>query len=163
MRRLKNQRRAGSKRTSTVLATGVFDILHPGHIKFLEESKRRGGRGARLVVVVARDRTVRQRKGRNPTLPEEQRLAMVRALRVVDRAILGHPKLDLLGVLREEKPDLVAVGYDQDQIKSAVKNVITKANLPIRVVQIREFGPSRLNSSTKVKSEVAKEYRLSNR
>ncbi len=141
----------------------MFDILHPGHIKFLEESKRKGGRGARLVVVVARDRTVRQRKGRNPTIPERQRLEMVKALRVVDRAILGHPKLDLLGVLHEERPDLVAVGHDQDQIKTAVKNVIMKAKLPIRIVQIREFGPSRLNSSTKVKAEVAKEYRLSSR
>lgn len=145
------------------MATGVFDILHPGHIKFLEESKRRGGRGAQLVVVVARDATVRQRKGRDPTIPESQRLEMVKALRAVDRAILGHPKLDLLGVLREEKPDLVAVGHDQNQIKSAVMKVIMKAKLPIRVVQIREFGPRRLNSSTKVKSEVAKEYRLSSR
>ena len=141
-------------RGSIVLATGVFDILHVGHLRFLEESKKTGGPDARLVVVVARDKTVLNRKSRKPILPEDQRRELVAALRVVDRAILGHERLDLLGVLRDIRPDIVCVGYDQNEIKSAVKKLIQKEKLPIRVVQIGRFGPKGLNSSTKLKKRV---------
>ncbi len=140
------------------MATGVFDILHPGHLKFLEESKRRGGPRARLVVVIARDETVLRRKGRKPILSEKQRLEMISALRVVDRAVLGHKHLDLIGVLREIQPSIVSVGYDQDDIKSSVEKLIEQEKLGIRVVQIRKFGPGELSSSTKLKNRIAKSY-----
>ena len=142
----------------TVLATGVFDILHPGHLRFLEESKRRGGPGARLVVVVARDDTVLRRKGRKPILSESERLEMVSAFRVVDRAVLGHKHLDLIGVLREIRPSVVSVGYDQNDIKSSVKKLINQEKLGIRVVQIQKFTPSPLNSSTKLKNRIARNW-----
>lgn len=143
----------------TVLATGVFDILHLGHLRFLQESKKTGGSGAKLVVVVARDNTVLRRKARKPILPEAQRREMVAALRVVDTAILGHERLDLLGVLQEVKPDIVCVGYNQDDIKSAVESLIRKERLPVRVVQIAKFGPNGFNSSTKLKKRVARNWR----
>ena len=111
-----------------------------------------------MVVVVARDDTVFDRKGRRPVLPESERRKLVQALRVVDRAILGHEKLNLLGVLREVKPKIVTVGYDQNQIKRAVQTVIDREKMPIRVVQIPKFGPSWLNSSTKIKSSIARKY-----
>ncbi len=47
----------------TVLAAGVFDLLHYGHIRYLEEAKKTGGEGARLIVIVARDETVLRLKG----------------------------------------------------------------------------------------------------
>ena len=141
---------------TTVLATGVFDLLHVGHLRFLEESKRKGGAGARLVVVVARDKTVRLRKGRGPVYPEEQRRELVSALRVVDRAILGHEEIDLLGILKEVQPDIVCVGYDQKAIGADVSRLIRRQGLPIRVIRIRKFGPVGLNSSTRVKLRVAK-------
>jgi FAD synthetase len=142
----------------TVLATGVFDILHPGHLRFLEESKRRGGPGARLVVVIARDDTVLRRKGRKPILSENERLEMVSAFRVVDSAVLGHKHLDLIGILREIQPSIVSVGYDQNDIKSSVKKLIEQEKLGIRVVQIRKFSPSALNSSTKLKNRIARSW-----
>jgi FAD synthetase len=140
----------------TVLATGVFDLLHLGHLRFLEESKKKGGPRSKLVVVVARDKTVFRRKGKGPVIPEDQRRELVAALRVVDRAILGREEVDLLGILREVKPDIVCVGYDQDEIRAAVTRVIGKERLPIRVIRIRRFGPTGLNSSSKLKSRVAK-------
>ena len=140
------------------MATGVFDILHPGHLRFLAESKRRGGPGARLVVVVARDETVLRRKGRKPILSEKERLQMISALRVVDRAVLGHKHLDMIGFLREIRPSIVSVGYDQNDIKSSVEKLIKQEKLGIRVVQIRRFGPPTHNSSTKLKKQIAKGY-----
>jgi len=139
-----------------VLATGVFDLLHIGHLRFLEESKKTGGPHSKLVVVVARDKTVRRRKGKGPIVPEDQRRELVAALRVVDRAILGREEIDLLGILKEVKPDIVCVGYDQDAIRAAVTRLVRKEELPVRVVRIRRFGPVGFNSSSKLKSRIAK-------
>jgi FAD synthetase len=145
-------------RGKIVLATGAFDLIHLGHVRFLEASKRRGGRGAKLVVVVARDKTVLSRKGRMPILPEDQRRELVGSLRVVDKAILGHTHLDLLGILRKVKPDIVSVGYDQKQIKTSVDKLLRKERLNIQVAQIPKFGPNGLNSSTRIKQKVAKRW-----
>jgi len=124
----------------------------------LEASKRRGGPGAKLIVVVARDKTVLNRKGRMPILPEDQRRELVGSLRVVDKAILGHSRLDLLGVLREVRPDIISVGYDQKQIKASVERLLREQGLPVRVVQIPKFGSSGLNSSTGIKQRVAERW-----
>jgi len=128
-------------RGKIVLATGAFDLLHLGHVRFLESSKRKGGPRAKLIVVVARDKTVLNRKGQSPILPEDQRKQLVGSLRVVDKAILGHTHLDLLGILREVRPDIISVGYDQKQIKASVEKLLKEEHLPIRVVQIPKFGP----------------------
>jgi FAD synthetase len=147
----------------TVLATGAFDLLHPGHVRFLEESKKTGGPGARLIVIVARDSTVHRRKGRKPIMPEEQRRAIVAALKPVNRAILGHQYVDFLAILRSVKPDIVCVGHDQNDIKKAVAEIIKHEQLPIRVVQIPRFGPRRLNSSTSLKTRVLRSLRPTQR
>ena len=139
-----------------MLATGVFDLLHLGHLRFLEESKRKGGPRSKLVVVIARDKTVFRRKGQGPVIPESQRRELVAALRVVDQAILGREEIDLLGILKEVKPDIVCVGYDQDEIRAAVTRLIRKQRLPIRVIRVRRFGPRGFNSSSKVKGRVAR-------
>ncbi len=146
-------------RRRTVLATGVFDLLHLGHIRFLKESKRKGGPGAKLVVVIARDRTVFERKGRMPIMPEEQRRDLVASIRYVDKSVLGHSKLDMLGVLKEEKPDIVSVGYDQKEIKASLEELIRNRKLQLRVVQIRRFGAGRLSSSSRLKNRIVEEWR----
>ena len=149
-------------RRKIVLATGVFDLLHLGHVRFLEESKRQGGPGAQLVVVVARDNTVLSRKGRKPILPENQRRELVASIRPVDRAILGHENFDMLAILREVKPDVICVGYDQQEIKKSVKSLLKREGLDIPVVQIPKFGPDGLNSSTKVKNRIAETWSTNN-
>ena len=58
-----------------VLASGVFDLLHLGHVKFLQEAKKAGGKKAKLIVIVAKDQTVEKIKGRKPIIPENQRCA----------------------------------------------------------------------------------------
>ena len=71
------------------MATGTFDIIHPGHGYYLQESKNLGEENSKLIVVVARDATVRSRK-RVPIVNEEQRLEMVKMLKPVDEAYLGR-------------------------------------------------------------------------
>lgn len=146
-------------RKKTVLATGAFDLLHLGHVRFLQESKRRGGPRARLVVVVARDRTVLERKGRRPILPENQRRELVASLRAVDKAILGHEQLDMLGILKEVKPDIICIGYDQKEIKASLVKILKEEKIRIPVVEIPRLGPANLNSSTKVKARIARQWK----
>ncbi|HYY91540.1 MAG TPA: FAD synthase, partial [Candidatus Dormibacteraeota bacterium] len=83
---------------------------------------------------------------------------LVAALRTVDDALLGHESFDMLGILKEIKPDIIAVGYDQGEIKKSVLSLLKRQGLNIPVVQITRFGPDGLNSSTKVKNRVAQKW-----
>ncbi|HDS59431.1 MAG TPA: FAD synthase [Thermoplasmatales archaeon] len=91
-----------------VMATGVFDLLHMGHVHYLREAKAMGDE---LVVVVATDETVRRRK-HVPITPQEMRRDLVEALKPVDRAVVGRTG-DPLAIVEELKPDVIALGYDQ--------------------------------------------------
>ena len=93
-----------------------------------------------------------------PILPEDQRRELVGSLRVVNKAVLGHAHLDLLGILREVRPDIISVGYDQKQIKASVEKLLKSERLHIRVVQIPRLGPNGLNSSTGIKQRVAERW-----
>jgi len=138
----------------TVLAAGVFDLLHYGHIRYLEEAKKAGGEDARLIVIVARDETVRRLKGHGPIIPEDQRRAVIEALKVVDAALLGYEDMDLIRVIGQVKPDIVVMGHDQQSIKSQVEKVNQVLNADIEIVQITQFGEDDLNSSSKIKRRI---------
>lgn len=139
---------------TVVLASGVFDLLHYGHIKFLEEAKRAGGKGTWLVVIVARDETVKRLKGVYPVIPEDQRRAVVEALDVVDEALLGFEDLDLDRVIQQVRPDIIAVGHDQDGILNQVLKIKKGRELGLDVVQVGRFGEEELNSSSKIKTKI---------
>lgn len=148
-----------SRGRKTVLAAGVFDLLHYGHLRFLEEAKKAGGRGARLIVVVARDKTVEERKGAKPVLPEEQRRILVEALKPVDEAVLGFEDFNIHEVLKIIRPDVVAVGYDQDDIYEEVKRLIDEEGFRAQLVRIGRFGDKGLGSSSDIKRRVIEEWR----
>ena len=139
---------------TTVLAAGVFDLLHYGHIRYLEEAKKTGGKDARLVVIVARDETVRKLKGQDPIIPEDQRRAVIEALKVVDEALLGFENMDLARVLLQVKPDIVVVGHDQQAIKAQVDKINKAREMNIKIIQVKQFGEDDLNSSSKIKSRI---------
>jgi len=147
------------KRGKIVLASGTFDLLHLGHVKYLEEAKKAGGQNAKLVVIVARDRTVEKRKGRKPVMPEDHRRALVESLKVVDEAILGYEDFDISQVIEEIKPDVIAVGHDQGSIESQVRKTVAQKKLNIKVVKIGKFGKPELNSSLKIKKKVTELYK----
>jgi FAD synthetase len=138
-----------------VLASGVFDLLHYGHIRFLEEAKKLGGRNAKLIVIVATDETVTRIKDRPPVIPEDQRRAVVESLKVVDEAILGYKDQDLDKVMNTIRPDIVAVGHDQHGIEAEVKRLVSEKGYKIRVERVGRFGPEDLNSSSKIKRRIA--------
>ena len=147
--------------TKTVLTSGAFDLLHYGHIRLLEEAKKLGGPGSRLVVIIARDETVRRLKGRRPVISEDQRRAVVEALKMVDEALLGYEDLDMTSVIEKVRPDIIAVGHDQDDIEEMARRVVEEKGLDIEIVRIGRFGPSVLNSSSKIKRKIVEDLRSS--
>jgi len=154
-----DKRKTAKKKRKVVLASGTFDLLHLGHVKYLEEAKKAGGKNAKLVVIVARDKTVHKRKGGKPIMPEEHRRALVESLRVVDEALLGYEKFDIGAVIEELKPDVIAVGYDQDGIEEQVRKAVANKKLPVEVVKIGKFGKDELNSSLKIKRRITELYK----
>lgn len=148
-----------TRKKKIVLASGAFDLLHLGHVRFLEEAKRAGGRGARLIVIVARDSVVEERKGKKPIMPESQRCALVASLRVVDSAFLGFRKFDIGKVIDGVKPDVIAVGHDDIDIENAVREYVEKENCRIKIVRIGKFGEDELNSSSKIKQRIIEDFK----
>ena len=124
-----------------VVATGTFDLLHPGHLYYLEESRRLGDE---LVVIVARDANVRHKP--RPIVPEEQRLALVRALKPVDAARLGDAE-DMFRPIQELRPDIITLGCNQHFDERALANALAERGCACRVVRIGGYTGSPLCSS----------------
>jgi len=137
-----------------VLASGVFDLLHLGHVKFLEAAKRVGGENVELVVIVARDSTVEHVKGRKPIMPEDQRRALVGSLRVVDIAVLGFEKLDIDEVVMKVQPDFIVLGYDQEYMLQVVEDYLKSHNSRVQLVRVGKFEADALDSSSKIRQKV---------
>lgn len=149
----------GKKKRKIVLASGTFDLLHLGHVKYLEEAKKAGGRNAELIVIVARDSTVEKRRGTKPIVPENQRRALVASLKVVDEAILGYEKFDIGRVIEKIKPDVIALGYDRSDIEQTVRKYVKEKGLNIEVIKVDKFGKDELNSSSKIKQKIIEHFR----
>lgn len=152
----KNGKKAKRK---IVLASGVFDLLHLGHVRFLEEAKKAGGLNAELVVIIGRDSTVESRKGEKPIMPENERCALVASLKVVDEAILGYEKFDVAKVVEKISPDVVAFGYDQLGMERTVRDYVKQHGLKIKIVRIGKFSSDELDSSSKIKQRIIEDYR----
>lgn len=149
----------GKEKRKIVLASGTFDLLHLGHVKYLEEAKKAGGRNVELIVIVARDSTVEKRRGAKPIIPENQRRALVDSLKVVDEAVLGYEEFDIEKVIEKIKPDVIALGYDRGDIEQTVRNYLKEKKLKIRVVKIGKFGEDELNSSSKIKQKIIEHFK----
>jgi FAD synthetase len=149
------------KKRKIVLASGVFDLLHLGHVKFLEEAKKAGGRNAELIVIVARDSTVEKRKGKKPIMPENQRRALLESLKVVDEAILGYEDFNIQRVIEKIKPDIIAIGHDSHitNMEQTVRSYVKEKGLKIKIVKIGKFGEDELDSSSKIKQKIIEDFK----
>jgi len=114
-----------------VMATGVFDLLHPGHLHFLTEARKLGDE---LVVVVARDQTARRLK-HEPYVPEHIRRTMVEALKPVDKAVLGS-STDIYQTVVDLKPQIIALGHNQVWNEHEVESECARRGVPVKVVRI---------------------------
>ena len=101
-----------------VMAVGVFDLLHAGHLHYLEQAKALGDH---LTVIIAHDDTVRMRK-HEPVTSQDLRSRMVAGLKPVDHAMVGNPPtVPMYDILPIVEPDIIALGYDQEHAEAAIR------------------------------------------
>ena len=126
-----------------VMASGTFEILHPGHEFYLKEAKKLG---QKLIVVVARDSTAKRVRGRSLRFNETERLARIKSLEYVDLAVLGDPE-DPYQALKKIKPDIVALGYDQKSFIDELPVKIKELGLRTKIARVPAYLPEKYKSS----------------
>ncbi len=126
-----------------VLVFGTFDILHPGHIYFLKQAKLFGNN---LIVVVARDLTVKKVKGEFPTNNENVRLRHLSELKFINKATLGN-RDDKYDVIEEINPEAICLGYDQTSFTDKLEDELKKRKLNVKVVRLDSFEKDKYKSS----------------
>ena len=131
-----------------ILAGGVFDIIHPGHIHTLNAAKALGGI---LVVAIATDKTAKKMKKRPPLHNQELRCELVSCLSMVDKAVVGHED-DIFETVKEIKPNIIVLGYDQIHQEKFISDGCKRINLNVEIVRLQSPVPH-LSSS-----EIEKEY-----
>lgn len=101
-----------------IMAVGVFDLLHAGHLHYLEQAKALGDH---LTVVVAHDDTVRKRK-HEPVTAQDLRRRMVAGLKPVDEVVVGNPpEVPIFDILPTIQPNVIALGYDQEHAEDSIR------------------------------------------
>jgi FAD synthetase len=131
------------------MASGTFDILHPGHGVYLQKAKELGGKDSELVVVVARDSTVRKRK-RIPIIGENQRLKLIKMLKPVNEAYLGSENQSILNIVEKINPDIIAIGADQTHNVVELQKAINDRGLKAKVKKVESYHKAELDSSCKI-------------
>ena len=134
-----------------VLAGGVFEIIHPGHIHTLNDAKKFGDV---LVVVVATDKTAVKMKKREPLHSAELRKELVSSLTMVDLCIIGDDE-DIFKTVDLVRPQIIALGYDQTHQEKFITDGCKKIDLDVRVARLESPRPE--TSSSKIQKEYGEE------
>jgi FAD synthetase len=135
-----------------VLATGTFDLLHPGHLHYLSEARKLGDE---LYVIVARESMIKHKP--KPVIPENQRVTMVNALNVVDKAVLGS-EINIYEPIKNIKPDIITIGYDQKFSSNSIEKNLEELGINAKVVRINKLSDCSLCSSGKIIDRILGRY-----
>jgi len=134
---------------------GTFDIIHLAHIIFLEEARKLGGDGGELIVVLALDSSVEIEKGEPPIFSAEERRFLVQSLKPVNQAYLGYES-DRLRIIEELKPDLIALGYDQEVDENILREELFQRGVDVKIVRLKRYGDIK---SSKIKRTVVERFK----
>lgn len=135
-----------------VLATGTFDLLHPGHILYLSEAKKMGDE---LYVIVARESMIRHKP--KPIISDSQRLEMLGSLKIVDKVFLGSDS-DIFEPIKQIRPDIIALGYDQAFDVAQLQKDLHDRGFDCKVVRVGKSLGCPLCSSGKIIKKVLERY-----
>lgn len=126
-----------------VMAFGTFDYLHAGHENYLKQAKKLGDE---LIIIIARDQTVRSVKGQSPVNDENQRLKNLRLTGWADKVILGNLE-NKHQVILKYQPDVIALGYDQYAFTQTLQRTIIEHNLSAEIIRLTPYFPQIYKSS----------------
>ena len=129
-------------REKTVVTTnGCFDLMHVGHLRYLQAAKNLGDL---LVIGVNSDNSVRELKGeRRPLIPADERAEMLAGLDCVDYVVI-FPELDPISLLSELKPDIHVKGGDYT-IEQVIERQVVEENGGRVIVGLNIEGKSTTN------------------
>ena len=145
----------GRSAIRVILAGGVFDIIHPGHIHTLRAAKALGNV---LIVVIATDQTAQKMKHRLPLHNMELRRDLVNSLLMVDHAVVGHEG-DIFKTVELVRPDIIALGYDQIHQEKFITDGCKKINVNASIARLQSPIPD--IKSSKIESEYGESiYRI---
>lgn len=130
--------------TRKVIVFGVFDGLHEGHKAFFKEAK---GHGDYLVAVVSQDHIIKRLKGKLPKFDQAKRFADLQELDGVDEVVIGDSELGVYDIVLKCRPDVIALGYDQQSLKEDLENNYSKFDWKPRIVVMQAFEPNKYHSS----------------
>jgi len=125
-----------------VMVFGTFDIVHLGHLNLFKQAKKLGDY---LVVVVGRDITSKKIKKSTLVHNEKERLEFLKNIKLVDQAVLGN-KIDYYKIIKTEKPDVIALGYDQQNFIDKLEEKIKEFGLNTKVVRLKSYKPEKHKS-----------------
>ena len=125
-----------------VMVFGTFDIVHLGHLNLFKQAKKLGDY---LVVVVGRDITSKKIKKSTLVHNEKERLEFLKNIKLVDQAVLGN-KIDYYKIIKTEKPDVIALGYDQQNFIDKLEEKIKEFKLNTKVVRLKSYKPEKHKS-----------------
>jgi FAD synthetase len=120
-----------------IMVFGTFDGLHKGHLNFFKQARTLAA-NPYLIVSIARDKNVFKIKGEYPAKNEKARLALVKKSRLANRVILSGLARHVPHIARE-KPDLIALGYDQRAYVKNLKEDLKKAGITAKIVRLKPY------------------------
>ena len=123
---------------------GVFDGLHEGHKFFLREAKKFGGF---LTVVVTKDKIVERMKGKSPRQGFTERKSLLEKETYIDEILEGDEEMDSWRVFEKCKPDIIALGFDQIDLKKSLEIYLTGIDWTPEIKIINSFKPEKYKSS----------------
>ncbi len=124
---------------SRVLASGKFDLLHPGHIYYLEKSANLSENGELWVVITHEDNI------ENNLFSNQERKGMLESIKVVDKVVVGKKRVDYEKIIEETGPDIISIGYDQDKkkLRKNIKNLYGE----VAIEKIGSYRPGKYSST----------------
>ena len=123
---------------------GSFDIIHPGHMSFLRQARRKG---RWLVASVARDAFIKTEKKREPVHTEQERLTKLLDTGIVKEAYLADEKIGTYSTVLRAKPDVICLGHDQEKLQANLVEWMKNQKLDIPIYVLKPYKPERYKSS----------------
>lgn len=128
----------------TVMIFGTFDGVHDGHRALFSQATEHGDK---IIAVVARDATVEQVKGHKPQCHECERVAELLQIDVIDDIVLGYGDEDKMCVVRDHKPDVILLGYDQEHFTDELYVLADEDEQGFVIVRAQAYEPEVYKSS----------------